>query len=40
MKADTLTDNGIEKLLGGVAGVVVQVLNSCLKSNRNQNYFK
>jgi len=40
MKTDNLTDNGIEKLLGGVAGVVVQVLNNSLKSNRNQNYFK
>ena len=40
MKAETLTENGIEKLLGGVNGVVVQVLNSSLKSNRNQSYFK
>lgn len=40
MKADTLTENGIEKLLGGVNGVVVQVLNNSLKSNRNQSYFK
>lgn len=40
MKADTLTDNGVEKLLGGVAGVVLQVVNNTLKTNSSQNYYR
>lgn len=40
MKAETLTDNGSEKLMGGVPGLVLQVLNNTLKTNSNQNYYK
>ena len=34
-----LTDNGIEKLVGGISGVIVQALNVVKKNKNNQNFY-
>ena len=39
MQENKLTDNGIDKVLGGVNGVVVQVLKLVEKKKKGTDYF-
>ena len=39
MKENKLSDNGIEKLLGSITGIVVQALAVTKKVKNNQNYY-
>jgi hypothetical protein len=39
MKEDKLTDNGIEKLIGGINGVVVQALGVAKKTKNGQQFY-
>ena len=39
MKENKLSDNGIEKLLGSITGIIVQALAVAKKVKNNQNYY-
>jgi hypothetical protein len=40
MKDDKLTDNGIDKLVGGIFGVTLQVLNVIKKKKGNKDFYR
>lgn len=39
MKEERLSENGVEKLIGDIPGVVVQVLSLQEKTKNNQRFF-
>jgi hypothetical protein len=39
MREERLTDNGIDKLIGSISGVVVQVLALAEKCRNNQKFY-
>ncbi len=39
MKEEKLTNNGIEKLIGGVNGVIVQLLAVAIKNRNGQKFY-